>query len=66
MTSGEKPVIISDAPSFETVLDETCERLWDRQVQYSIQRIHELEDHLTGMERELDAFLLQKDRNRTG
>jgi hypothetical protein len=46
-----------DEYSFETLLDETCERLLDRQVKYSIQRIHELEKRLDTLERELDEFL---------
>ena len=43
--------------TFDTLLDETCERLLDRQVKYSIQRIHELEKRLDTLERELDEFL---------
>jgi len=43
--------------TFDTLLDETCERLLDRQVKYSIQRIHELERRLDILERELDDFL---------
>ena len=43
--------------SFTSLLDETCERLLDRQVKYSILKIHELEKRLIGLERELDEFL---------
>jgi len=43
--------------SFDTLLDETCERLLDRQVKYSIERIHELEKRLGSLERELDEFI---------
>ena len=43
--------------TFSALLDETCERLLDRQVKYSIQRIHELEKRLDVLERELDDFL---------
>ena len=45
------------AMAFDTLLDETCERLLDRQVKFSIQRIHELERRLDILERELDDFL---------
>ena len=45
------------AMTFDTLLDETCERLLDRQVKFSIQRIHELEKRLDTLERELDDFL---------
>ncbi|MCL2128220.1 MAG: hypothetical protein FWH38_08195 [Treponema sp.] len=58
-TAGEKAAPISDI-SFESILDETCERLLDRQVKYSIQRIYELEKRLDGLERELDEFLNKK------
>ncbi|MDR1586130.1 MAG: hypothetical protein LBS57_01595 [Treponema sp.] len=60
MMPGENPVIISKDSSFDAVLDEVCDRLMDRQIQYSIRRIHELENRLSGLERELDEFLLQK------
>ena len=43
--------------SFDALLDETCERLLDRQVKYSIQRIYELERRLLNLERELDEFI---------
>ena len=43
--------------SFDSILDETCERLLDRQVKYAIQRIHEMEQRLDTLERELDEFL---------
>jgi hypothetical protein len=61
MTTGEKPAIISGTTSFSAVVDHACDRLMDRQARYSIQRIHELEDRLSGLERELDEFLFQKD-----
>jgi len=43
--------------TFDSMLDETCERLLDRQLLYSIQRIHEMEKRLVRLERELDEFL---------
>ena len=55
-TAGQKAVPISDL-NFDTLLDETCERLLDRQVMFSIQRIHELEKRLGCLERELEEFL---------
>lgn len=60
MTTGEKPATISETDSFSAVVDEACDRLMDRQARYSIQRIHEMEEHLAGLERELDEFLFQK------
>jgi hypothetical protein len=43
--------------TFDSILEETCERLLDRQVKYAIQRIHEMEERLGNLERELDEFL---------
>jgi len=43
--------------SFDSILDETCERLLDRQVKYAIQRIHDMDQRLSILERELDEFL---------
>ena len=60
MASGEKPAIISNTPSFDDVLDEACDRLIDQQVRYSIRRIDEMGNLLTGMEKELDEFLSHK------
>jgi len=39
------------------MLDEACERLLDRQLMYSIQRIYEMEKRLVRLERELDDFI---------
>ena len=61
MAYSEKPAIISQDASFSAVLDETCERLIDKQVRYSIRRIHEMDGLLAALERELDEFLLAKD-----
>jgi len=46
-------------PSFEAVLDATCERLWERHVQYSIRRIREMEEELNSLENALDKFILE-------
>ena len=43
--------------SFDTVLDTTCERLWERYVRHSIRRIKEMEEELKGFEKELDEFI---------
>ena len=63
MSSGEKPVSISmDAP-FSSVIDETCERLMERQIKHSIKRIQEMENRLAALEQELDNFLISKNGN---
>jgi hypothetical protein len=53
-----------DDISFDSILDETCERLLDRQVKYAIQRIHEMEHRLDNLERELDEFLSANKKQR--
>ena len=55
-----KKAVIDD---FSDVVDKACEGLMDRQIKYSIRRIQEMEDSLSCLERELDDFLLQKDRD---
>ena len=62
MIFGEKPAAVSDRSSFNEVVDEACERLMERQIKYSIRRIQDMEDRLTEMERELDEFLSNRNR----
>ena len=47
--------------TFSDVVDEACQKLMDKQVKHSIQRIKAMEQCLTGLEKELDDFLLKKD-----
>jgi len=58
-TAGERTMPVSEI-TFDSILDEACERLLDRQVKYSIQRIYELEKRLETLERELDEFMRKK------
>jgi len=62
MTLGEKPAAVSGIYSFSDVVDEACEKLLDRQIKYSIRRIQEMEECLSGLEQELDDFLFKKNR----
>ena len=48
--------------SFSEMLDSACEKLMDRQIKYSIRRIREMDERLCLIERELNEFLLKKDR----
>ncbi|MDR2194118.1 MAG: hypothetical protein LBP19_06595 [Treponema sp.] len=52
-----EPIIHSNNTSFETILDETCERLLGKKGQYSITRLVQMEADLIEMEKELDTFL---------
>jgi len=51
----------TDVCNFSDVVDKACEGLMDRQIKNSIQRIHKMEVLLSGLEQEIDAFLLMKD-----
>ena len=41
---------------FETILDDTCNRLQHKQTQYSIRRLRELNSVLINLERELESL----------
>ena len=57
MAISEKNTAISGVSLFGEVVDKTCERLMDRQIKYSIRRLQEMENRLSSLELELDAFL---------
>jgi hypothetical protein len=65
MMPREKYVVFSEPPSFEAVLDQACNRLWDRKIQYSIRLIRKMEEQLTELERELDSLVLLRGGDRT-
>jgi len=47
----------SGKPSFQTLLDEVCERLQDTRLQGSLRRIQKLEGILDALEQELETYL---------
>ena len=57
MAFEQKPVIFSEALTFEDVLDTACERLEEKHIQYSIRRIMELDEELGRLEKELDELI---------
>jgi hypothetical protein len=57
MTFENKPFILTEEASFETVLDTACERLNEKHIQYSLRRIREMSEMLAGFEKELNDFL---------
>jgi hypothetical protein len=69
MTFERRPVILRGdydpagispgSVSFETVLDNTCERLLEKHIQYSIRRIREMDEELALIEMELDRITIQ-------
>ena len=53
-----KPAILTrDSASFEAVLDTACERLWEKQIRYSLRRIKEMDKELDRLENELTQFI---------
>jgi len=65
MDAEKKPEVLiwehdPKAPSFETMLDSTCERLRVKHIRYSIRRIEEMVQELNALEKELDDFLCLK------
>jgi hypothetical protein len=60
MIFNTRSAIYADNVSFDALLDQTCERLWNKKVQYAMRRIQELEEHLRRLEEELDAFLCHR------
>jgi hypothetical protein len=54
------PLLVSETPSFEVLLDEICERLQDTRTGNSLKRIKKMEEILDSLERELDE-ILEKD-----
>jgi hypothetical protein len=53
----KKPEVLADMPTFETMLDTTCERLLEKKAQYSIRRIGEMDEELARLEKELDELI---------
>jgi hypothetical protein len=65
MDAEKKPEVLiwerdPKEPSFDTMLDSTCERLLEKHIRYSIRRIEEMEQELAALEKELDDFLSRK------
>jgi hypothetical protein len=53
----KEPIIHSKNASFETVLDETCERLLEKKIHHSVVCLAQMEADLTEIEKELSSFL---------
>jgi hypothetical protein len=51
---------LPDDGGFESALNGVCGRLEDKQAEYSVRRLRELEARLELLEDELDAFILGK------
>jgi hypothetical protein len=58
MAFDKIPVLIEeDDHSFQAVLDDACDRLWEKKVEYSIRRLREMDAVLVVLEKELDDLV---------
>jgi len=62
MASEKTPIALAwdqspREPSFESILDMTCELLREKHIQYSIRRIGEMDEELKKLEEELDDLI---------
>jgi hypothetical protein len=59
MSLERTPFAIDDNPflDFGTLLDNACNKLQNKQAQYSIRRLRELDSILANMERDLDKII---------
>jgi hypothetical protein len=53
---AQESLVLSDNPSFKSVLEKTCDRLWEKKIAHSMRRIGELENNLRRLEQELDEL----------
>jgi TfoX/Sxy family transcriptional regulator of competence genes len=60
---NSEKIVRPDLSSFEDLLDETCERLWDKKKQHTLQRLRELDDHLTLLEQKLEKLLVESHKD---
>ena len=52
-------VIVSENASFDRLLKDACDRLWDKKVALTLRRIGKLENSLDLAEQELNEFIAQ-------
>jgi anaerobic ribonucleoside-triphosphate reductase len=57
MTSEKGKFTLTEDSLFEAVLDSACERLEDKQAEYSIRRLREMDTQLGNLEKELDDLI---------
>jgi hypothetical protein len=56
LTFGQQSNSFNASTSFESVLNEACERLLEKKIRYTITRLLQMETDLAIMEEELDVF----------
>jgi hypothetical protein len=60
MTPNARSPALYEDSGFEAVLNSVCGRLEDKQIEFSIRRLREMEERLGILEQELDDFILAK------
>ena len=60
MALVNKAATMIEESSFEAVLNAACERLWEKQVQYSVRRIKKMDEVLLKLEEDLNEFLIKQ------
>jgi hypothetical protein len=53
-------ILDSGELSFEAVLDTACERLREKHIQHTVQRIADMDEELGTLEKELDDFISRR------
>jgi hypothetical protein len=51
------PFVLFDPPSFDVILDETLERLWEKKIRHTLERLDEMEDTLDCLEEDLEEMI---------
>lgn len=57
MSNQNYPFAVQEKSFFDSLLDNTCSRLEDKQAQYSLKRLDELDAVLGALETELDLLI---------
>jgi hypothetical protein len=57
MSSKNGRIVVAENSGFDMVLDRAFEKLQDKQAEYSIRRLQELDIRLEDLEKELDELI---------
>ena len=60
MATVQQPIIYGESLEFEEILDNTCERLREKHIQLTIQRIEKLDEELERLEKMLELYIAKQ------
>jgi len=60
MAFAQQPLIYGESLEFGEILDNTCERLKEKHIQHTIERIDKLDEELDRLEKLLELFISHK------